>query len=147
MAETYDSGRGVYLILKNDKNEALFLHRKNAKYLNGMHMLPGGRIDEHESPTLATARETLEEVGLVIDPVKLIFSHFMYRGAHDDSGDRVDIFFEAKEWNGDLVNAEPHKCDSLYWFPVGDLPDTVPEYVRVAITQAEEGVRYSEFDW
>lgn len=147
MTETYDAGRGVYLILRNGNNETLFLHRNGTEYLDGMHMLPGGRIDEHERPTLATARETLEEIGITIEPEKLVFAHFMYRGAHDESGDRVDIFFEASEWKGDPVICEPHKCDRLDWLPMHDLPDSVPEYVRVAIGHYLAGEDYSEFDW
>lgn len=144
--ETYDAGRGVYLILR-DNNKALFLHRNGTSYLNGKHMLPGGRVDAGEQPTLATARETLEEVGIIIDPANLVFSHFMYRAAHDESGDRVDIFFETDDWEGTPSIKETNKCDGLEWFELNNLPVSVPDYVKQAIELSLKGITYSEYDF
>lgn len=146
MAETYDSGRGVYLLLESD-DSLLFLHRNGVAYLDNMHMVPGGRIDKNEQPTIAVARETIEEVGVIVDPKDIVFAHFMYRKAHDESGDRVDIFFKTSKWDGDPRICEPDKCDRIDWFQRDSLPESVPEYVKEAIRLSELGITYSEYDW
>jgi 8-oxo-dGTP diphosphatase len=146
MAKTCSAVPGVYLIMEKD-GHALFLHRNGSAYLDGMHMTPGGGVEPGEPPTVAAAREAAEEIGISVDLPDLTHVHTMYRGAHDATGDRVDIFFKVTKWKGEPINNEPHKCDELVWLPLNNLPESVPLYVRSAIESSEKGVLYSEFDW
>ena len=63
---------------------------------------------------------------------------------HDATGDRVDFYFEATRWSGDLVNNEPEKCEQLLWDYPNDLPPNVTPHVRVAIEAIERGEIFSE---
>ena len=135
---------GVYLVIKEGDN-ALFMHRF-VGYQAGNYMLPGGTV-ENESPTDATVRETLEELGLSIKSSDLILIHVMYRAPHDETGSRVDWFFETPKGTDEPQNMEPHKCDELSLLSLNDLPENIPTYVKIALKNAREGIMYSEFGW
>jgi 8-oxo-dGTP diphosphatase len=52
-----------------------------------------------------------------------------------------------RQWSGEIVNNEPHKCDELAWYPVINLPPNTIPYVRHAIECFQNGISYSEFGW
>lgn len=64
---------------------------------------------------------------------------------HRDDHERIDFFFSAKTWKGDLVNAEPNKCDQIAWFPIEKLPENTIPYIRTAIEKWSDGNFYSKF--
>lgn len=57
------------LMLETQDGRLLILKANYKKHWT----VPGGVIDEHETPMQAALRETLEEVGLTIDPETVIF--------------------------------------------------------------------------
>ncbi len=140
-----NASQGVYVVLKQD-GQVLFMHRISG-YLSGADMLPGGGVEEGESPTEASVREAREELGIEINSKDFKLIHIMFRGPHDDTGSRIDYFFEVKVWTGEPENKESQKCDELRWHDLNELPQSVPQYVRVALKKAQEKIMYSEFDW
>jgi 8-oxo-dGTP diphosphatase len=146
MNKAFKATPGVYVIMRRG-DTALFLHRLNTTYQLGKYMLPGGGVEKGEPVTTAGVREAKEEVGVSIQATDLKPAHFMYRPPHDETGERADYFFVADKWEGEAKINEPHKCDELTWFPLKNLPDTVPEYVRAAIGYWLNGQIYSEFGW
>ncbi len=76
--------------------------------------------------------------------VDLRLVHTMFRQKHDDTGDRVDYFFAATRWEGEVTNMEPEKCDDLRWVTPDELPENIAVHVRVAIGHAEKGEIFSE---
>lgn len=66
----------VCVIVTDDgRGEASFLLTKRAARLNrhaGQYALPGGRLDDGESPGDAARREALEEIGLALDPAAFV---------------------------------------------------------------------------
>lgn len=146
MGETFRATPGVYVIMRRGE-EALFLHRLNTSYQLGKHMLPGGGVEKGEPITAAGIREAKEEVGVNIAAADLKPAHFMYRPPHDETGERADYFFVTDRWEGEPKINEPHRCDELAWFPLAELPNSVPEYVRVALGHWLSGEIYSEFGW
>jgi ADP-ribose pyrophosphatase YjhB (NUDIX family) len=124
-------------------NKILLSRRYKTGYHDGDYSLPAGHIEEKEFASEAATREILEEVGVLIEPKNLIPAHIMHR--HCDNHERIDFFFSSKKWTGDLINAEPDKCDQLKWFPIEKLPKNTIPYIRTAIEKWNNGNFYSEF--
>ncbi|MEK4007055.1 hypothetical protein [Paenibacillus sp. FSL H3-0333] len=64
------------------------------------------------------------------------------------SGDeRVDFFFRAEQWTGEICNMEPDKCDEICWFPVDVLPENIIPFVQEAWNTFRDGVWYAAHGW
>lgn len=124
-------------------NKILLARRQNTGYRDGEYNLPAGHIEEKEFASKGAIREALEEVGVSIEPENLIPAHMMHRKCDDHT--RAEFFFSAKEWKGELINAEPDKCDQIAWFPFDELPENTIPYIRTAIEKWHAGNFYSEF--
>ena len=135
----------VYLFLKKEE-KILLMRRQGSGYYDGWYSVPAGHVEAGELPLGGLVREVAEELGITIDPKDAHLVHTMYRTDHDETGDRVDLFFEAIKWSGEITNAEPHKCDDIRWFPMKALPEKIMHHVRDALRNIENGVSYSELD-
>lgn len=133
----------VYLILKKG-NEVLLGRRINTGYFDGWYTVPSGHVEEGELPLAALSREVEEEIGLKINKDDVSLVHTMYRAAHDETGQRVDLFFVTERWKGEPKNTEANKCDELDWFPLDNLPEKVMPYVQLALENYQKGTLYSE---
>lgn len=132
-----------YLILLKD-GKILLGRRINTWYYDGYYSVPAGHVEDYELPTAGLVREVKEEIGITIDPKDARLVHTMYRAEHDETGQRVDFFFVAEKWSGEVANTEPHKCDDLLWFPLNDLPENMMHHVRLALEYYQKGMIYSE---
>jgi len=133
----------VYILLEKD-GKILLGRRCNTGYQDGNYQVPAGHVEEEELPTEAIIRETKEEVNidLVAENIELV--HVGYRPKHDPTGDRIDLFFKAKQWSGEVKNMEPEKCDDLNWFSWNNLPENTVFHVREAFECVQKGVFYNE---
>ncbi len=113
--------------------------------MDGFYGVPAGHLDGNETAREGCAREIHEEIGISIKPEDLAVVHVMHRKASLD--ERIDFFMTATTYDGEIVNAEPEKCDDLQWFALDALPENVVDYVRVAIEHYRHGVPYSEFNY
>lgn len=103
----------MYLFLK--KNGTILIARRcNTSYQDGNYQVPSGHVDAGELPIEAMIREAKEEIGITLTSDDLRFVHVGFRTKSDATGDRVDFFFEATRWDGEVINAEPLKCDDLH---------------------------------
>jgi 8-oxo-dGTP pyrophosphatase MutT (NUDIX family) len=135
----------VYLVLRKG-NQILLLQRANTGYQDGMYGLVAGHVDGDELATVAMAREAKEEAGIDIDPTKLNFIHVAHRLSRGEVGqERVDLFYELREWQGEVTNAEPEKCSDLSWFDIDNLPEDMLPFVRRVLTDISRGIAYSEY--
>ncbi len=135
----------VYLILKKN-DEILLMRRQGSGYYDGWYSVPAGHVEAGELPCGALIREVVEELGITIDPKDARLAHTMYRTKHDETGDRVDMFFMVEKWSGEMTNTEPHKCDDIRWFSLNELPEHMMHHVRDAIWNIQNGIHYSELD-
>ena len=143
MKERNKAVPAVYLVLEKEK-KILLMRRANTGYQDGNYALPAGHVEAGELPRAALVREVKEELGITVDENDLVFLHVSYRPKHDETGDRVDLFFGAKQWTGEIVNAEPGKCDDLQWFDPDNLPENMMPHARDAIEKIQKGSIYSE---
>lgn len=146
MSEKPKLAPGVYLVME-ENGEALFMKRPDTSYQAGSYMLPGGGVEQGEPPSAAIARETFEELGIEINSKDLELIHLMCRGAHDDTGDRLDIFYRITKWVGEPKIMEPDKCVEFKRLDLDNLPESVPMYVRSALENYRNNIIYSELDY
>ncbi len=135
----------VYLLLRRG-DEILLMRRQGSGYYDGWYSAPAGHVEAGELPLDGLARETKEELGIVINPQDARLVHTMYRTKHDETGDRIDLFFVVEKWSGEITNAEPHKCEDIKWFSIKNLPEKTMHHVRDVIQNIENGINYSELD-
>ncbi|HOZ36991.1 MAG TPA: NUDIX domain-containing protein [bacterium] len=139
-----------YVLLFNDKNEVLLGLRQNTGYRDGQHVVPSGHMEEGESFSACAVREAKEEANVEINTEDLKLAHVLHRLESDSeepdakSRQRLDVFFVARKWTGEINNNEPEKCVELRWFPLNDLPDKLFPYVKFVLGQYQKGIMFSE---
>lgn len=57
----------------------------------------------------------------------------------------MDFFYEARNWEGTVTNAESDKCDDLSWHPIKKLPDNMLPFARLVLEDVSNGISYSEY--
>jgi len=145
MKNRITSAVAVYVVLMNDHDEVLLALRANTGYQDGVWQTPAGHVETGELPTEATIREALEEVGIRLTKLDLKLIHISARPQHDETGNRIDLFFHITHWDGEVRNMEPGKCAELRWCKLSELPENMTPHVRTGITKGLAGELYSEF--
>ncbi len=126
------------------EGQILLSRRFHTGYRDGEYSVPAGHLDGNETVRAAAQREAAEEVGVQIDISDILFSSVMHRSEGDE---RIDFFVEIRTWHGEPFNNEPHKCDELCWVPLDALPVNTIPYVRRALENHRNGIRFDEFGW
>jgi len=136
-----------YLFLIRD-NEILLLRRYNTGYEDGNYSVIAGHVDKGESFTEAIIREAKEEANITLKKDDLKVVHIMHRNSKTTkNNERIDTFFVAENWSGELKNVEPNKCDDLSWFEIDKLPQNIIPYIKQAIEESLDNNFYSEHGW
>ncbi len=133
----------VHLFFWRD-HSVLLSRRFNTGWEDGRYSVPAGHVETGETVTQAAIREAREEIGLELAPEQLTMVHVMHRRSEEE---RVDFFLVVGGWQGEIVNAEPDKCDDLRWFAPPALPANLIPYVKSALEKFQAGIFYSEFGW
>lgn len=136
----------TFLVLKRD-NQILLLKRQNTGYRDGEYGVVSGHVEAGESYTQATVREAKEEAGIDLDPASLYLVHAQHRKSAHDGSERVDLYFSADEWSGEIKNCEPNKCSELKWFDLDELPENTIPGVKIALEEMRRDQIYSEYGW
>lgn len=109
-----------YLLRGSAPDEQVLLGRKKTGLGAGNLVGPGGKLEAGESPADAAVRETLEEVGITIDPADLtLIGELTYPFPHHPQWSQKSWAFVCRDWIG-----EPVESDELApeWFPVAEIP-------------------------
>lgn len=126
------------------ENQILLLRRFNTGYADGQYSVPAGHLDGDETVVAAAVREAEEEVGVRLEAEEIRYSSVIHRL---DGDERVDFFVLVNKWEGEPFNAEPEKCDELLWSDLNNLPRNTIPYVKRALQNHLNGVRFDEFGW
>ena len=129
----------VRLILY-DRGKILLLKQRRGN--GGNYTLVGGTVEQHEFARESLIRETLEESNITIEPKDLSLVHVLHKKTK--SGQRINLYFKASKYSGELKNVEDHKFKSVQWFPINNLPEEVTSTVRQALEAYRAGKLYSE---
>lgn len=125
--------------------QVLLQLRQNTGYRDGYWALgAAGHVEEGESVVDAAVREAREELGVRVDPARLVPVTVLHRGEPGGPAieQRVDFFFLARRWEGRPSIQEPTKAAGLTWAPLAALPTPlVPheEAVLAAVRTQESG--------
>lgn len=133
-------------LLLYDNDALLMIRRFNTGYQDGNFSVIAGHIEPGESAREAMRREAKEEAGIDIDIENLEYVHTMHRHKSDGST-KLDLFFRCNQWDGQITNTEPHKCDHMDWFTSNALPANTVPYIREAISAINTGHHFTEFGW
>lgn len=86
-------------------------------------MQPGGKIDAHESPSAALARELEEELGLVIDPLHAHYLGEFTAPAANEPGFEVQCQLYRLHIDADVVPAA--EIEEVIWVGADNIDDLV----------------------
>ena len=125
-------------------NKVLLLRRFNTGYEDGNYGVPAGHLDGNESVINAAIRECAEEVAVIVKPEDAEVVLTMHRKSTDE---RIDFFVTIKDWQGEIRNNEPNKCDDLSWFDLNSLPKNMIAYIREALMQIQNGTTFMCYGW
>ncbi|MEV0533767.1 NUDIX domain-containing protein [Kitasatospora sp. NPDC050463] len=88
-------------------------------------------MEPGETVTRSMTREAEEELGILIAEEDLALVHTLHHLDADDGRSRLQLFFRPARYDGQIRNAEPHKCEALRSWRLDQLPtDTVPYTVH-----------------
>ena len=126
---------GVKVLLKNEKNEYLFLRRSEVMEHGGERVwdIPGGRIEPTETLFDALTREVKEETGMTLERDVLLC------GAQDIMVTEKDLHVVRLTYkstaNGEITLSDEH--DEYMWCEINNLRsigDTIDPYLRSLIS-------------
>ncbi|GIM96281.1 NUDIX hydrolase [Paractinoplanes toevensis] len=117
------------LLVLSHGDRVLLARRENTGYADGQWNLPSGKLEHGEDALTGMIREAREEIGLRLTPDELRLATTIHQ-QNPDGSTRIGLVFLATHdpaRHGTPINAEPHKCGGIAWFPATDLPaDAVP---------------------
>jgi 8-oxo-dGTP diphosphatase len=125
---------GVHVVLERN-GEVLMMRRAGTGFFDGLYSLPGGHVEPGESLREAAARELVEETGVRVQPGTLEPLGVVHRLSDTN---RIDFFLRVRAWEGEPQICERDKCDAMGWFGRNALPDSTVDYVRAALSRADE---------
>ncbi len=144
--EKYRSLAAVYVMLVNDNNEILLGRRCHTGYRDGFYDMPAGHLEDGETLREAAARELLEETGIRVLIDDLDFVELLHRKSMDDRV-YLDVFFQARKWEGEPGIQEPEKCNHMAWFPMDALPDMLVPHQKIVLNDRVDRKPYREVGW
>jgi 8-oxo-dGTP diphosphatase len=143
---TYRPVVDVHLILERHDGHVLLAERANTGYADGLVNAPGGKLEEGEDVRAAAIREAREEIGVEVDPDDARCVAVVHHRAPDGEA-RVGFFFATRTWEGEPVNAEPHKCAGLLWVDPDDLPPHTIAYGAAGLRTYRSGEPFALDGW
>lgn len=109
---------GVAVIVRND-NDYILLGLRIGSHGSGTWAPPGGHLEFGETIITCAHRELAEETDLLLyDPVLCGLTEDMFE---NPAKHYVTIFVQGK-YAGNLINKEPHRCETWDWFSMHALP-------------------------
>ena len=124
---------GVRAAIFNEQGELLLVrHAYGRRDWN----VPGGGIEQSESPIAAAVREVWEETGL-----RVRASHLIGLYSIPVMGNLTSFFHMETVEGGAVGNADPAEVTDIGWFPLDRLPELMHPAVRAVLDDAFAGRR------
>ena len=109
--EYFVSDHGLRAAVVAVRNDEILLVRQYRLLINGLsYEIPGGKVDENETPEQAAIRECLEETGVICSDLKLLID---YLPSLDIWKNHTYIFYTEK-----ITGGEKNRSDRHEWAPL-----------------------------
>ncbi len=110
---------GAFAVIFDDTSRVLLCHRTDRDMWN----LPGGRVERHESPWVAVAREVEEEVGLLVRVERLLGVYSV--------PERCDLVLNFLCIVEGGTARRSDEADDVRWFDKNSIPpNTLPRHLE-----------------
>jgi 8-oxo-dGTP pyrophosphatase MutT (NUDIX family) len=132
---------GVMALVRNEAGEILLARRSDSGLLD----IPGGYSDLGETTTAAVIREVREEIGLIVEPLRVIGVYsekMMYCYPNGDQVHGVGIAFDCRITGGTL-KADQHEISEVRFLPPSELLSQ-PNPGMIGMIQAWQDIRHPE---
>jgi 8-oxo-dGTP diphosphatase len=128
-------GTGV-MIFKDGK---VLLGKRISSFGNGAYQFPGGHLEHLEFFASVAKRETLEETGMEIKNIRLLYlgNFIVFAPKH-----YIQVAFIADWASGEPTNMEPDKCESWDWYDLNDLPSPILPMGKISFHALKTGQNY-----
>ncbi|WP_067820911.1 NUDIX hydrolase [Nocardia inohanensis] len=134
------------LLIATRGDQILLTRRANTGYGDGLWNVPSGKLEPGEDLEAAVIREAEEEIGITLRRRDIRMAAALHYNP-PDSAPRVGFFFHATSWRGEVVNAEPHKCSELRWFPLAGIPADTLAYTCEGLGLFRRGLAFGLAGW
>ena len=137
------------LLLLTHADHVLLALREGTGYADGQWNLPSGKLEIGEDALSALLREVREEIGLQLDrgePRMAVTVHHRNAVGLALVGLAFAVEFDPTQ-HGQPVNAEPHKCAKIEWFPVDMLPTNTYPYTAACVHAFRDGEPFALSGW
>lgn len=111
----------------------ILLGKRIGAHGEGTWACPGGHLENHETILECTARELLEETGLIAK--KSFIGSYEEIRFPDDGKRNINFFTFVTEFSGNLENREPEKNTGWHWIAIENLPDPLFKPLKKIATQ------------
>lgn len=113
---------GVGILVLNKQKQILLGKRKN-NFRAGYYGLPGGKVDGDESLLTCCQRELVEETNLTGQ--SFTFLGVVREQQKTEDGIFIHFAYLCNDFQGNMKNMEPNKCESWAWYSLDKLPTTI----------------------
>ena len=137
----------VNLILERE-GKILMIYRQNTKVYNNAYALPAGKVEKGESLKQNIIREAKEEIGITLHPDNITLAVTLWADYKNEAGEHIEdvgFFFKATKFEGEPINAEPHKHGYVKWIPLNEIPENTLPFTKVALDAYRQGREYVEY--
>jgi 8-oxo-dGTP pyrophosphatase MutT (NUDIX family) len=137
----------VNLILERE-DKILMIYREHTKVYQNAYALPAGKVEKGESLKQNIIREAKEEIGITLHPDDVTLAVTLWAKYNNEAGDPIEdvgFFFKASGYEGEVINAEPHKHGHVKWVALSNLPENTLPFTQVALEAYREGEEYVEY--
>lgn len=130
-----------FLLREGDRGAEVLLGRRKSSFMDGIWNGPGGKREPPETLRQCAARETLEEIGVRLDPEELVYLGVL--NSYHPNGDgwakeyRVH-YYVACQWDGKLKIRRAFSA--IEWYPIDAFPlDEMPPDTELWLLNALMG--------
>lgn len=137
------------LLLLTHARQVLLALREGTGYADGQWNLPSGKLEFGEDALSGLVREAREEISVQLDPAEprmVTTVHHRNTAGLARVGLAFAVAYDPAR-HGEPVNAEPHKCTKIEWFPVDMLPSNTYPYTAACVRAFNDGEPFALSGW